>query len=107
MSIVSRRFARSALVLLFMSLLSAPVYAADPPTTNDEKAFYALGTSLARQLQSLQPVSDREGEIMLDGLLDALNGRSLAVDQNEGAKMVRTLVDERQQRLADPEPQCG
>ena len=103
MSIVSRRFARSALVLLFTGLLSAPVYAADPPTTNDEKAFYALGTSLARQLQSLQPVSDREGEIMLEGLLDALNGRSLAVDQNEGAKRVRDLVNERQQRALEIE----
>ena len=103
MSFVSRRSARSFLLLALSTFVALPVIAADPPTTNEEKAFYAVGSGMARQLESLQPISDRQREVMLDGLLDALNGRPLAVEQNEGAKHVRALINERQQRAMENE----
>ena len=103
MSFVSRRSARSFLLLLLSALVCAPAFAADPPTTDDEKAFYAVGAGMARQLESLQPIGDRERDVMIDGLLDALNGRPLAVEQNEGAKHVRALVSSRQQRALENE----
>lgn len=97
---------RSALGLacLLFAVVAAPLaFAADGPKSNDEKAFYSIGTSLARQLESLKPINARELELLVDGLEDGVKGDPLAVEQREGAGLVRTLVTERQRRSLELE----
>ena len=81
---------------LLFALVTAQAFAADPPKSDDEKAFYAIGTSMARQLESLKPISAREMDLLIDGMKDVVNGEPLAVEQQEGANFVRTLVTARQ-----------
>ena len=98
MSLVSHRSLRALSIAIALVAFAAPGAAAEPPATDDEKAFYAIGTSLARQLEALKPISAREMELLREGLDDAINGEPLVVDQQEGAALVRTLVTERQRR---------
>ena len=91
--------------LLVRSLLAIPFFAfaafialpaiADAPSTDDEKAFYLLGTNYAQQLKTLEPMSDREISMLILGLRDELGGNALAVDQQQGAGFVRTMVEKR------------
>ena len=88
---------------LLFALVTAQAFAADPPKSDDEKAFYAIGTSMARQLESLKPISAREMDLLIDGMKDVVNGEPLAVEQQEGANFVRTLVTARQ-KVASASP---
>ena len=54
--------------------LVVPALAADP-TTDDQKAFYALGLGLAKQLSMIQPLSADEVNMITSGLSDALVSR--------------------------------
>ncbi|MCR9092811.1 MAG: FKBP-type peptidyl-prolyl cis-trans isomerase [bacterium] len=81
---------------LLFALVTGQAFAADAPKSDDEKAFYAIGTSMARQLETLKPISAREMDLLIDGMKDVVNGEPLAVEQQEGANYVRTLVTARQ-----------
>jgi FKBP-type peptidyl-prolyl cis-trans isomerase FkpA len=87
-------------VIALSSLLATPVFAQAVPTTDDEKAFYSIGVSLATQLETVQPISDSELEVLIQGVRDAAGGSTLAVEQQEGANLVRAMVQERQSRAA-------
>jgi len=100
--------ARSALALLCASVL-LPLAMAGPriagaqssaPRTDDEKAFYAIGTALAGQVQQLEPISERELELLVQGLRDVVGDKVLAVEQNEGAPLIRALITARQENAA-------
>ena len=100
MSPESNRLLRglTAASILLTFAIALPAFGADPPSTDEEKAFYSIGTSLARQLESLEPISKRELQLLVDGLSDAVNDEPLVVEQREGANLVRNLVNERQGR---------
>ena len=87
---------QAALLLLATMLIASPALSADAPKSNEEKAFYSIGTSYAQQLSSLSPVGDRELDMLILGLRDALSGNTLAVDQQTGAGLVRSMVQARQ-----------
>jgi len=73
------------------------------PQTDDEKAFYSIGAGMAAQLTRANPISDRELDVMIQGVRDAVRGKTLAVEQQEGATLVRTLLQERQERAVEIE----
>jgi FKBP-type peptidyl-prolyl cis-trans isomerase FkpA len=77
------------------------------PKTEDEKAFYSIGTGLSQQFQSLSPISDSELEVLVQGLRDGIRGKTLAVDQQEGANLVRTMVQKRQGAAAEAEKEAS
>jgi len=95
------------LAVALLALIAAPAVSADAPKSDDEKAFYSIGTNYAQQLSSLNPVSDREVDMLILGLRDALAGSSLAVDQQEGAKLVQTMVKKRQARAMEIEKEAS
>lgn len=76
---------------------------AGAPKTDDEKAFYALGTSLAQYLQQFKPISPRELELVIQGLRDVADDKVLAVEKNEGAQLIRTMAQKRQEKAAEME----
>ncbi len=73
------------------------------PQSDDEKAFYSIGSGLSSQFQSLKPISDREIEVLIQGLRDGIAGNTLVVDEKEGAALVRTMVQQRRARAAEAE----
>lgn len=84
------------------SLLGGAAFAqAGPPRTDDEKAFYAVGTSLAQSLQQLKPISPRELDLVIQGLRDVAEEKVLAVEKNEGAQLIRTMAQKRQEKAAE------
>ena len=103
MSFAPRFLAIHLVALALFSLVAMPAVSADVPKTDDEKAFYAIGTSMARQLDSLKPISPREMDLLVDGMRDVINGEPLAVEQQEGADFVRALVTARQKVALESE----
>lgn len=79
-------------------LLSAGVASAQAPKTDDEKAFYSIGASMAGQLDMVKPISERELDLLMQGVRDAVGGKTLAVEAKEGAQLVRTMLKARQER---------
>ncbi len=76
---------------------------AGAPRTDDEKAFYAVGTALAGNLQQFRPISDRELELVVQGLRDVVGDKTLAVEQKEGGALIRTMMTARQEKAATVE----
>ena len=100
-----RGFASFLTVLVFVSFAALPTAAgADvTPKTDDEKAFYSIGTGLAQQFESLKPINEREMQLLVQGLQDGVAGKTLAIDQQKGAALVRTMVERRQGAAAEAE----
>ncbi len=93
----------TTVVIAVASLLATPALAQGVPTTDDEKAFYSIGVSLATQLETVQPISERELDLLIQGVRDAIGGSTLAVEQQEGANFVRAMVEQRQAIAAKAE----
>ena len=55
-----------------------------PPKTDDEKAFYSIGSGMADQFKDLKPISERELELLLQGVRDGIQGNTLAVERQQG-----------------------
>ncbi|MBE0604617.1 MAG: hypothetical protein IH611_13455, partial [Deltaproteobacteria bacterium] len=90
---------RKFLLFSLIVLLSTPAFAADPPKTEEQKTFYALGVLLNRSVASFQ-LSPAELESVKQGLSDASMGKAPAVDmQVYGPK-----VQEMPRRAGRPRP---
>jgi FKBP-type peptidyl-prolyl cis-trans isomerase FkpA len=92
-------FLSAALILVF----SATSHAQGIPETDDEKAFYSIGTSIASQLERANPVSESELDVLVQGLRDAVREKTLSVEQNEGATLVRAMLEQREARAIEAE----
>lgn len=86
----------SSMAIVLVLAFVGNSHAQEVPQTNDEKAFYSIGTGVATQLVRANPISERELEVLFQGIRDALDGRTLAVDQQEGGEFVRALLQKRE-----------
>ena len=102
-------FTRRSSIRVFASLLTILAFglvttfpeatrAAASPKTDDEKAFYSIGASMAAQLERARPIAESELDVLVQGIRDSVRGKTLAVDQQEGATLVRTMLQERQEK---------
>jgi FKBP-type peptidyl-prolyl cis-trans isomerase FkpA len=73
------------------------------PQTDDEKAFYSIGASMAAQLQRANPISESELDVLVQGIRDSVRGKTLAVEQKEGAALVSAMLQEREARAVEIE----
>lgn len=99
--------ATASTVFVLVLLLTTSGYAQGVPTTDDEKAFYSIGVSLATQLEMAKPISEKELDVMIQGVRDSIGGSTLAVEQEEGANLVRAMLQERQARSAKIEAEAA
>jgi len=76
---------------------------AGAPRPDEEKAFYAIGTAFAGNLQQFKPISPRELELVLQGVRDVVGDKVLAVEQQEGGALIRTMMQARQEKSAQAE----
>ena len=83
--------------------ITAQSHAQAIPQTDDEKAFYSIGTSMASQLARAKPISDSELEVLVQGIRDGILGKAPAVEEAEGATLVRAMLKEREDRAVEIE----
>ena len=93
----TRGIRSTAIATLLTLFVGANAFAAAAPETDDEKAFYSIGASMAGQLAQANPISDRELDVLIQGIRDGIHGKTLAVDQKEGATYVRAMLKQRQE----------
>ena len=82
------------IVAVLIVLLAVPSIAADIPTTEDQKTLYAIGMLVSRSL-SVFNLTPAELEIVKQGLTDANNGKSPAVDLAAYNEKVQELARSR------------
>ena len=97
-----RIFLASAL----LTALALPAIAADPQT-DEQKAFYALGAGMARQLAPLQPFTPQEIEFLSNGLSDALQSKPLKAEPDAMATKIREIASTRSKAAAEVEKKKG
>jgi FKBP-type peptidyl-prolyl cis-trans isomerase FkpA/FKBP-type peptidyl-prolyl cis-trans isomerase FklB len=91
--------AKKSLALASLALIAwaAPTFAQEGSAqTDDEKAFYAIGASLAGQVMTLSPISDREFDLLVQGLRDGVAGRTTAAADEANRPRIRNLMQARQ-----------
>jgi len=98
---------RKLMIVVFVALLAFPA-CSPSPKTDDQKAFYALGVHLNKQV-SIFDLSPEEWKYVQQGMSDAAAGKKLAAEpeanmqklgQLAQARMVRTA--EKQKELSKP-----
>jgi FKBP-type peptidyl-prolyl cis-trans isomerase FkpA len=92
--------------LVLTLLLVLPAVAADPQT-DDQKAFYALGVGLSKQLLQLQPLSKEEVEMISAGLDDALSGKPAKADPEAFGTKIREIAQARMKVAGEAEKKKG
>jgi len=92
---------------LVLMLISPLAMAQSSAETDDEKTFYAIGATLAQRVQMLKPLSEREMDMILEGLRDAANGRTDQKDIAGKRPQIRKLVEARQKRALELEKEAS
>jgi FKBP-type peptidyl-prolyl cis-trans isomerase len=95
-------FASFALTIstgIAISMILAPgsVWAQGSAETDDEKAFYAIGASLASQIEMLKPMSERELDLLFEGMRAGVNERVQTADPAENRTRIRNLIQAREE----------
>jgi FKBP-type peptidyl-prolyl cis-trans isomerase FkpA len=97
---------RTLLALSLTLAFSVVVLAADP-TTDEQKAFYALGVGLSKQLGQLQPVSKEEADFISQGLGDGLLGKPPKADPDAFAPKLKEIAAQRSAKMAEEQKKKG
>jgi len=87
-------------------VLASSASAQKAPTTDDEKTIYALGVSIARNIEPFA-LTQQELEFLFAGLRDETAGKESAVPLEQYGPRIRTLAEARTQATAASERQAG
>ena len=90
-------------LVLFLTL---PAHAADPQT-DDQKAFYALGVGISKQLMQLQPLTAEEVDMIAAGLSDALQNKPPKADPEKFGQKIREIAQARMKTAGEAEKKKG
>ncbi len=85
------------LIIVAALLVAVPLWAAEPQT-DDQKTFYALGVDVAKQLSGFTP-SAEEREFVMQGMSDALAGKTLIAHPKDYESKIDALYGTRMQAL--------
>jgi FKBP-type peptidyl-prolyl cis-trans isomerase len=92
---------------LALTLMLARAALAADPQTDDEKAFYALGVGLSKQLVQLQPLSPEEIGFLTNGLADALANKPPKADPEKFGTKIREIAQARMKKAGEAEKKVG
>jgi FKBP-type peptidyl-prolyl cis-trans isomerase len=96
----------AALLLALATAVAAPAVAQKAPTTDDEKTIYALGVSVARNLEPFA-LTPAEIDFVIAGLRDELAGKESAVPLDQFGPRIRELAQTRATATAAKEKEAG
>jgi len=96
----------AAALLALAAALAPPASAQKAPSSDDEKTIYALGVSVARNLEPFD-LTPEELEFAIAGLRDEIGGKPPAVALDEYGPRIRTLAEARAKATAAKEKEAG
>jgi FKBP-type peptidyl-prolyl cis-trans isomerase FkpA len=96
----------AAALLALAAVLASPASAQKAPSTDDEKTIYALGVSVARNLEPFS-LTPEELEVLFSGMRDEVAGKQPAVALEEYGPRIRTLAEARTNATAAKEKEAG
>lgn len=82
------------MLILFAVCLVTPAWALEPPATEDQKTLYAIGQTVARQLEVFR-LTPEEFQYVLLGLTDTQAGKKPNVDLAPYGKKIQELARSR------------
>jgi len=97
---------RWLVVLVLVPLVAAPAAWAQEPKSEDDKAFYAIGYSLAERLGPFA-LSATELEMVKAGLADGVLGRPRKADPRASMERIKQIRDTRAAAVAAAEKKAG
>ena len=83
---------RRIIVAALIAVMAVPAFAAEAPKTDDQKALYAVGVIMARQL-ALFGLTPDELELVKQGLTDGTTGKTPLVDVNQNKANIQRFVE--------------
>jgi len=93
---------RKIIVILFIVLLAVPAFAASDPSTDEQKALYAIGVHIAKQLDFFNFTAD-EFEYVQQGISDKVNGKKILADPEAYKQQISELAQTRVKIAAEKE----
>ena len=93
---------RKIIVTLFIVLLAVPAFAASEPSTDEQKALYAIGVHIAKQLDFFNFTAD-EFEFVQQGISDKVKGNKIIADPEAYKQQISELAQARIKIAADKE----
>jgi len=99
-------FVAAAALVALAGVLVSSASAQKAPATDDEKTIYALGVSIARNIEPFA-LTQEELQFLFAGLRDEIAGKESAVPLDEYGPRIRTLAEARTQATAVAERKAG
>jgi FKBP-type peptidyl-prolyl cis-trans isomerase FkpA len=99
---MERNIMRKIIVTLFIVLLAVPAFAASDPSTEEQKALYAIGVHIAKQLDFFNFTAD-EFEYVQQGISDKVNGKKILADPEAYKQQISELAQTRVKVAAEKE----
>ncbi|MGD0021358.1 MAG: FKBP-type peptidyl-prolyl cis-trans isomerase [Smithellaceae bacterium] len=96
---------RKLMIIVFVALLAIPA-CSQLPKTEDQKAFYALGVHLNKQL-SVFDLSPEELKYVQQGMSDAAAGKKLAAEPEANMQQIGLLAQTRMLRTAEKQKELA
>ena len=96
---------RKVIVCVLLLLMSVPAWAA-APETEEQKALYALGVHMARQL-SVFNLSAGEFEFVKDGMMDVAAGKKPLAEPEAYGQSINALAQSRMQAAVKKHKEAG
>jgi FKBP-type peptidyl-prolyl cis-trans isomerase FkpA len=94
------------LVMLLTILVAASAYAGEPPKTEEQKTFYAIGQTVLRSLAVFN-LSPAEFELVKQGLIEGYEGKKSDVDSTAYTQKVQELAKARRKAAGDRQVEAG
>ena len=96
---------RKLMIIVFVALLAIPA-CSQQPKTEDEKAFYALGVHLSKQI-SVFDMSPEELKYVQQGMTDANAGKKLAAEPEANMQKLGMLAQARMVRTTEKQKELS
>ena len=96
---------RKLMIMVFVALLAIPA-CSQQPKTEDQKAFYALGVQLNKQV-SIFDLSAEELKYVQQGMSDAAAGKKLAAEPETNMQKLGMLAQSRMVRTAEKQKELS
>ena len=91
---------------LLTILIAATSFAAEQPTTEEQKTMYAIGLSVSKSL-TLFSLTPAELELVVQGLVDGQSGKKTEVDAALYTSRIQELAKARRKALGDSQAAAG
>ncbi len=96
---------RKLMIIVFVALLAIPA-CSQSPKTEDQKAFYALGVHLDKQI-AVFDLSPEEFKYVQQGMADAAAGKKLEAEPEANMRQLALLAQARMARTADKQKELA